>query len=88
MISEKDKNIILKYTKEYQLSSVFLFGSALTSYNPNDIDLSVKGIRPQFFFDFCWKVYKHFSKLIDIIDLGKKSTFNDLVERDGKVFNS
>jgi len=46
MISEKDKNIILKYTKEYQLSSVFLFGSALTSYNPNDIDLSVKGIRP------------------------------------------
>ena len=42
MISEEDKKIILKYAKEYKLSSVILFGSALTSETPNDIDLGVK----------------------------------------------
>jgi len=85
MILEEDKKIILKYAKEYKLSSVILFGSALTSEIPNDIDLGVKGLRPELFFDFCWKVYQDLSRPIDIIDLSKKSSFNDLIERDGIV---
>ena len=85
MISQTDKEIINKFADEFKLSSVILFGSALTSENPNDIDLGIKGIRPENFFDFCWKLYKHLSLPVDIIDLDTKSAFNDLVERDGVV---
>jgi len=85
MISKSDKEIIIKFADEFKLSAVILFGSALTSENPNDIDLGIKGIRPEIFFDFCWKLYKHLSLPVDIIDLDTKSAFNDLVERDGVV---
>jgi len=54
MISEKERAIISKLAGEYQVSAVILFGSALTRENPNDIDLGIKGIRPEKFFDFCW----------------------------------
>jgi len=83
MISKTDKEIIIKFAEEFKLSSVILFGSALTSETPHDIDLGVKGIHPEKFFDFCWKLYKHLSLPVDIIDLDTKSVFNDLVERDG-----
>lgn len=85
MISERDRKIITQFADEYQLSSVILFGSALIHKNPHDIDLGIKGLRPEVFFDFCWKLYKHLSRPVDIIDLDKKSAFNDLVERDGVV---
>jgi len=85
MISEKDWAIIIKLADEYELDSVILFGSTLTRENPNDIDLGIKGIHPEKFFDFCWQLYKHLSLPVDIIDLDIKSALNDLVERDGVV---
>lgn len=85
MISKRNKEIIIKFADEFKLSCVILFGSALTSENPHDIDLGIKGIRPEKFFDFCWKLYMHLSLPVDIIGLDTKSAFNDLVERDGVV---
>lgn len=85
MISDRDKEIILKYARDYHLKRVILFGSACYSDSFSDIDIGVKGLSPDVFFDFCWKIYKYLSKSVDIIDLDKKSAFNDLVERDGVI---
>ena len=85
MISISDKKIILKYAREYHLEKVILFGSATYSNSYSDIDIGVKGIPPDIFFDFCWKIYKQLSTSIDIIDLNEKSAFNDLIERDGVI---
>ncbi len=85
MISKKDKLIILKYTKKYKLRKVILFGSATVRDDANDIDIGIKGIQPEKFFDFCWEVYRDLSKPVDIIDLNEKTLFNRLVERDGLV---
>jgi len=84
MISETDKNIILQYAKKYNVSSIILFGSSLEiSKKANDIDLGVKGIEPRLFFKFYAELFKHLSKPAHLIDLSKKSLFNDLVEETG-----
>ncbi len=84
MIAEKDKEVILQYAKKYSVSSVFLFGSSIEKgKESNDIDIGVKGIEPRLFFKFYAKLFKHLSKSVDLVDISKKSLFNDLVEETG-----
>ncbi|MBU1298234.1 MAG: nucleotidyltransferase domain-containing protein [Bacteroidetes bacterium] len=85
MISENDKNIILKYAKKYNLIKVILFGSSKERPDARDIDVGVRGIAPELFFDFCWELYRDLSKPVDIIDLSKDSLFNKLIEKEGVV---
>ena len=84
MITESDKKIILQYAEKYNVSSIILFGSSLEKdKKANDIDLGVKGIEPRLFFKFYAELFKHLSKPVHLIDLSKKSLFNDLVEETG-----
>lgn len=81
MISEKDKEIIIRYAKKYNVSSVYLFGSSLEDYNKaNDIDLAVKGILPRLFFKFYGELLRDLSKPVDLVDLSKKTLFTQIVE--------
>lgn len=85
MINESDKKIILQYAKKYNVSSIILFGSSLEkNKKANDIDLGVKGIEPRLFFKFYAELFKYLSKPVHLIDLSKKSLFNDLVEETGR----
>ena len=84
MIAEKDKDIILQCAKKYDVSYVVLFGSSATkNLKANDIDIGVKGIEPRLFFKFYAELFKHLSRPVDLIDLSRKSLFNQLVEEDG-----
>ena len=86
MISEEDKKVILKYAKKYNVSSVILFGSVLREgEKANDFDIGVKGIRPELFFKFYTELFKHLSKPVDLVDLSRKSLFNDLIEDTGVI---
>ena len=85
MISENDKNIILKYAKKYKLKKVILFGSSKEKIEFRDIDLAIKGIDPKVFFDFCWDLYRDLSKPVDIIDLNVDCSFNRIIEKEGLV---
>ncbi|TFF99275.1 MAG: hypothetical protein EU542_09190 [Promethearchaeota archaeon] len=85
MISEQDKKIILKHAKKYNLEKVILFGSAKEKLEARDIDLGVKGISSELFFDFCWELYRDLSKPVDVIDLDEESLFTKLIEQDGLV---
>ncbi len=51
----------------------------------NDLDIAVKGIRPELFFKFYAELFKRLSKPVDLVDLSRKSLFNDLVEQTGVV---
>lgn len=85
MITETDKNIIQQYAKKYNVSSIILFGSSLEkNKKANDIDLGVKGIEPRLFFKFYAELFKHLSMPAHLIDLSKKSLFNELVEETGE----
>lgn len=84
MVTEYEKDIILRYAKKYNASSVFLFGSSVEKEEgPNDIDLGVKGIEQKLFFKFYAELVKHLSKPVDLIDLSQKSLFNDIIEETG-----
>ena len=84
MITEKDKDIILKYAQKYNVSSIILFGSSIrTDQESKDINIGVKGIAPHLFFEFYAELFKHLSKSVDLIDLSKKSLFTKLVEETG-----
>lgn len=84
MITEYEKDVILRYAKKYNVSSVFLFGSSIEKeQGANDIDLGVRGIEKKLFFKFYAELVKHLSKPIDLIDLSQKSLFNDIIEETG-----
>lgn len=85
MISKNDINIILTYAKKYKLTKVILFGSSKEKIDAEDIDIGVRGIAPESFFDFCWELYRDLSKPVDVIDLSKDCLFNKLIEKDGLV---
>lgn len=85
MISESEIKIIQQYAKKYKVSTIVLFGSSIEKdKEANDIDLGVKGIHPRLFFKFYAELFKHLSKPVHLIDLSKKSLFNDLVEETGR----
>lgn len=84
MITKKEKDIILHYAKKYNVSSIILFGSSVREdKKANDIDIGVKGIESRLFFKFYAELFKRLTKPVDLIDLSKKSLFNDLVEETG-----
>jgi predicted nucleotidyltransferase len=85
MITESDKNIILQCAKKFNVSAVILFGSSLKEdEGANDIDLGVKGIDPRQFFKFYGELFKRLSKPVDLVDLSRKTLFNELVEETGE----
>lgn len=84
MITETDKNIILQCAEKFNVASVFLFGSSVEQdKEANDIDIAVKGIEPRLFFKFYAELFKRLSKPVDLIDLSRKTLFNNLVEETG-----
>lgn len=85
MISKRDKGIITQCAKKYKVTTIYLFGSSLdrNSEEYNDIDLAVKGIRPEVFFKFYGELLRSLSKPVDVVDLSKKSLFNQIIEEKG-----
>ena len=84
MLSESDKNTIIKFAQKYNVSALYLFGSSLEeNAEARDIDLGVKGIDPMLFFKFYGELSRHVSKEVDLVDLSQKTRFNELVEKRG-----
>jgi predicted nucleotidyltransferase len=83
MIAEKDKNVIIESAKKYNAKYVVLFGTSASNLESNDIDIAVKGIKPENFFKFYAEIFRKATKPVDLIDLNEKSVFNSLVEKNG-----
>ena len=85
MISPQNLAIIRFYAQKYNVQTIYLFGSALTSPNEDeaeDIDLAVRGIAPELFFRFYGELLRYLPKPIDLVDLSKKSRFTQLIEEE------
>ncbi|RLG20500.1 hypothetical protein DRN74_05320 [Candidatus Micrarchaeota archaeon] len=81
MISERDKKIIIRCGRKYKVTAIYLFGSSLSrDYEFNDIDIAVKGIKPEVFFKFYGELLRSLSKPVDIVDLSQRSLFNQIIE--------
>ena len=59
MITEEDKDTIIRCAKRYNVESVILFGSSTRDdIESNDIDIGVKGIDPRLFQILCRVIQK------------------------------
>jgi predicted nucleotidyltransferase len=83
MLSLKDKILIIKTAKEYKINKVILFGSSLYKQKNNDIDIGIKGIAPENFFEFYGKLLERLSKPVDVVNIDKNSKFSKLIEKTG-----
>lgn len=79
MLTKKEVETIKNCAMKYNVSLVYLFGSSVGGRNANDIDLAIRGIKPQLFFDFYAELFKNLSKSIDLVDLDDVDNY--LVER-------
>jgi predicted nucleotidyltransferase len=69
-IFEKDINEVIRISKEYGAEEVFLFGSCLEeSESANDIDIAVKGVNPEKFFEMYGKILGAAKSQIDLIPI-------------------
>ena len=81
MISESEKTIIISLAKQFDVNTVFLFGSSLDdNASANDIDLGVKGIAPHQFFNFYGKLLRRLSKPVDVVNLSRSSELTNTIE--------
>lgn len=85
MISEKEKSIISDAASKFKVKRLFLFGSALTSNQYNDIDLAVEGIKPYFFYKFHSQLSRNLIKPVDLVDLSSKSKSVQLIREDAQL---
>ncbi len=84
MLTKEEILIISECAKKHNVSEVLLFGSALeenTEYR--DIDIAIKGIDSRIFFRFYGDLIKKLNKPVDVINLTKKTTFNEMIENEG-----
>ncbi|MHC1624362.1 MAG: hypothetical protein ACXQTR_07250 [Candidatus Methanospirareceae archaeon] len=62
MMTEEDKDTIIRCAKRYNVKSIILFGSSTRDdIESNDIDIGVKGIEPRLFFEFTGAIGTRYS---------------------------
>jgi predicted nucleotidyltransferase len=88
MITDEEKQTIIRTAAKYHAKRVLLFGSALSSDKESrDIDIGVEGIEEKDFFTFYGELMCALSKPVDVIDLSITSRFSELVNREGIPLN-
>ena len=84
MLSPQDKAKIEAISERYRVGRVLLFGSAVDEdREAGDIDLAVEGLAPSRFFAFYADLMFALSKPVDLVDLGRRSRFTDIIRREG-----
>ena len=84
MISDSERQTIVRMATKYHAKRVLLFGSALSpDKESSDIDIGVEGIEGKDFFKFYGELMCALSKPIDVIDLSITSRFSELVNLEG-----
>jgi len=71
MITDNEKEIILKCAEKYNVSALFLFRSSLEKEKYNDIDIGVKGIKSGLFFKFYAKLVRNLPKMLILLTYPK-----------------
>jgi predicted nucleotidyltransferase len=73
--------------KQYKtaITYLILFGSALSSEKPGDIDLAVDGLAPEYFFRFYGELMWKLSLPVDLVDLTRRNRFTELVRTEGTL---
>ena len=90
-------NIPMKYQKDIEVAanllksegcqSIYLFGSMVTGkiHQNSDIDIGIKGLPPEKFFQVYAKLDNNMSNEVDLIDFDENNKFYNLLNSLGEV---
>jgi len=83
----KGIEIAVEILREAGAKEVYLFGSAARGEErpDSDIDLAVRGLPPEAFYEAVGKVAMRISRGFDIIDMDDRNPFTEYLERKGKL---
>ena len=83
MLSTQDRAKIKDIAQRYGVGQVLLFGSSINDRaDARDIDLAVEGLAPSRFFSFYADLIFSLSKPVDLVDMGRKSRFTDIIRQE------
>ena len=84
---QDDIDMAARILREAGAREVFVFGSAgREEQRPgSDLDLAVRGLPPERFFDAMSRVALAISRPIDLIDLDERNPFTEYLERKGEL---
>jgi predicted nucleotidyltransferase len=78
------KKTIASIAEDFQVRTVWLFGSALEDEDTAaDIDLAVEGLAPEKFFDFYGRLFFELPKQVDLVDLSQNPPIAAIVREKG-----
>jgi predicted nucleotidyltransferase len=78
------RETIANIAKDFPLSTVWLFGSAVEDADTAaDIDLAVEGLAPEKFFQFYGQLFMELSKPVDLVDLSQNPPISAIIREKG-----
>jgi len=82
---KRDVEAAVKILREAGAREVFIFGSAGhgTERPDSDLDLAVKGLPPEKFFEAMGTMVFELSRTFDLVDLDERNPFTEYLERKG-----
>jgi len=84
MTSSGLRETIANIAKDFPLSAVWLFGSALADEDASvDIDLAVEGLAPEKFFEFYGRLFMELPKPVDLVDLSQNPPIAAIIREKG-----
>ena len=84
---QEDIRKAINFLKNEGCKNVFLFGSMVTGKirEDSDIDLGIKGLPPEKFFNVYSKLYINLSSDFHLVDFDYENSFFSLLEKHGEV---
>ncbi len=78
------RETIKAIAREFQVATVWMFGSALEDEETaRDIDLAVEGLAPEKFFDFYGRLFFVLPKPVDLVDLSQNPPIASIIREKG-----
>ena len=78
------QKIVRTCADEFQVKSVWMFGSALENEEEAaDIDLAVEGLAPEKFFEFYGRLFLEIPKPVDLVDLSQNPPIAAIIRKKG-----
>ncbi len=82
-----DLEFAITYLKSVGCTEIYIFGSLCTGriHSQSDIDIAVKGLRPEIFFSVYGHLMMNLNHSVDLVDLDLQKQFGDSLIAAGNI---
>jgi len=84
---KEDVDLAVKYLKSVGCTEIYIFGSLCSGqiHSQSDIDIAVRGLRPEIFFSVYGELMMILNHSVDLVDIDLQKQFGDSLITAGKM---